>query len=92
MTVLLCFRQKKLRTVAIIATAGGAVYSFANVYMGKQQFYDQYMIPAMQKLDPEFAHKLTIWWFKYGIVPKSEGIDTPMLVRRVLFRIHSGLT
>lgn len=72
--------QKKIRSGAIASIIGIGAFSAVNIYYDKQKFYDQILIPTIQYLDPELSHKLTILWFKSGLVPKSQYKDTPILV------------
>lgn len=72
--------QKKLKSGLLVTTASITVFSVASIYYEKQKFYEKYLVPLTHKLDPESAHKLTIFWFKTGFVPRSEYVDTPLLV------------
>lgn len=85
--------QKKLKSGLLVTTASITVFSVASVYYEKQKFYEKYLVPFTHKLDPELAHKLTIFWFKTGLVPRSEYVDTPLLVgHNILLRalLHLG--
>ncbi|XKL67850.1 hypothetical protein PGB90_003341 [Kerria lacca] len=74
---------KKIRSGAIASIIGIGAFSAVNIYYDKQKFYDQILIPTIQYLDPELSHKLTILWFKSGLVPKSQYKDTPILVNKI---------
>ncbi|KAM7360149.1 dihydroorotate dehydrogenase 2 [Cochliomyia hominivorax] len=69
----------KLKTLALVCTGGGLVFSGLCIYQGQEQFYEKLLMPATRLLPPETSHKLAVWACKYKLFGKSNKADDAIL-------------
>ncbi|XP_023306561.2 dihydroorotate dehydrogenase (quinone), mitochondrial [Lucilia cuprina] len=69
----------KLKTLALVCTGGGLVFSGLCIYQGQEQYYEKILMPATRLLPPETSHKLAVWACKYKLFGKSNKPDDAIL-------------
>ena len=75
------FPQERVRGALKACAAGGVLFIGANIYLGSERFYEEFVMPALRYIDPETVHRWSIQMAKYGIVPRMKSTDDPILVR-----------
>lgn len=65
--------------LAICAGATG-LYAGVCIVRGNETFYKYTVMPFIQLLDPESAHKLAVYIAEHRLMPKSRFQDTEVLV------------
>ena len=78
------YPQKQIRDVAIIISGGTVCFSCISLYQGNEKFYKQFVMPAVQMVNPETAHKIGVALAKYQIFQKPKTPDPPILVSSYL--------
>jgi hypothetical protein len=74
------FTQARLRGALKACVAGGFIFVGANIYLGSERFYEEFVMPTLRYIDAETVHRLSIQMAKYGLVPRMKSIDNPILV------------
>lgn len=73
--------------LAICAGATG-LYTGVCIIRGDETFYKCNILPFIQLLDPESAHKLAVFIAEHRLMPKSRFQDTEILVWS--FKTHNS--
>lgn len=56
-----------------MVTAGaGVLFASLNIYKGNENFYDNFLMPVVQKFPPEASHRLAVLACKYKLFRESE--------------------
>ncbi|CAE1292947.1 DHODH [Acanthosepion pharaonis] len=74
---------KQVRDVCVIISGGTVCFSCISLYQGNEKFYKQFVMPAVQILNPETAHKIGVALAKYHFFQKPKTPDPPILKTNV---------
>lgn len=70
----------------MLTSAGCVTFCGICIYKGNERFYKEIFMPSLQKVvEPEDAHNISLNLAKYGILPKSNALDLPLLVNTCTF-------
>jgi len=72
--------QYKIKSALKVCIGGFAAYAGFNIYRGDEKFYENVLVPVVQRLDPERAHNLAVLVSKYRLIPASRYSDPSTLV------------
>lgn len=75
--------KAKLKSLVQVTTAATVLYGGYNIYRGDERFYNKYIIPVAQLLDPELAHNITVKILKWGLLPGQKTKDPSSLAINV---------
>lgn len=75
--------MKQVRDVGIIVSGGTVCFSCISLYEGNEKFYKQFIMPAVQLLNPETAHRIGVALAKYHVFQKPKTPDPPILKTKV---------
>lgn len=84
LSFLFFYLQKQVRDVCVIISGGTVCFSCISLYQGNEKFYKQFVMPAVQILNPETAHKIGVALAKYHFFQKPKTPDPPILVSSYL--------
>lgn len=62
---------KKLTSMAIVGVGGVAAFAGISFYNGNEKFYENILMPTIQKVSGETAHELAIFLCKHNLFPSS---------------------
>lgn len=79
------FLQKKIKSLCYLTLGGSLSYQLIYYKKDFNGYYDTFLRPISQYLDPEWAHKIGVSAMKYGIFPQESFQDPNVLVRFCLF-------
>ena len=72
--------QNKIKSAIVIVTTGTAIFTGHSMWSGNDRFYQQFVMPTVQMLDGETAHKVAVKAAKYKLVPKCTHQNPSILV------------
>ncbi|XP_034179213.2 dihydroorotate dehydrogenase 2 [Osmia lignaria lignaria] len=75
--------KAKLKSLVQVAAAATVLYGGYNIYRGDERFYNKYIIPVAQLLNPELAHNITVKILKWGLLPGQKTKDPSSLAINV---------
>ncbi|KAL5273655.1 DHODH family protein [Megaselia abdita] len=70
---------RKMRSLAVVSAGAGIFFAGLNVYKGNEKFYDNFVMPIVQKIPPEASHRLAVLACKYNLFPESKASDPETL-------------
>lgn len=66
--------------MAIVGVGGVAAFTGISFYNGNEKFYENILMPTIQKVSGETAHELAIFLCKHNLFPSSTLKDPESLV------------
>lgn len=70
---------QKLKSLCYVTVGGAVAYQFIYFKKDFRGYYDQYIQPISQFLNPELAHKVGVAAIKYGLFPTEQTEDPKVL-------------
>ena len=71
---------RKLKSLAVVSSCGTLLFSALQYYRNDEKFFRTILMPASRLVDPETAHTLGIFAFKWNLVPKGNHVEPESLV------------
>lgn len=79
--------KTKMRSLLVVTTGAGMVFTGINLFKGKDKFYDDFLMPLARKVPPETSHRLAVLGCKYKLFPSS-GKEDPDILSTPFFNTH----
>jgi dihydroorotate dehydrogenase len=73
--------QNKIKSLALVSGGGVGAFTAINIFNENEDFYDDFVMPLIHRLEPETSHNLAIFACKHGLFPKTRFKDPPNLVK-----------
>uniref|UniRef100_T1H2R6 Dihydroorotate dehydrogenase (quinone), mitochondrial n=1 Tax=Megaselia scalaris TaxID=36166 RepID=T1H2R6_MEGSC len=64
-----------MKSLALVVPGAGLFWASINIYKGNEKFYDNILMPIVQKIPPETSHRLAVLACKYKVFPRSKTMD-----------------
>lgn len=71
---------RKLKSLAVVSSCGALLFGALQYHRNDEKFFRTILMPATRLVDPETAHTLGIFAFKWGLVPKGDHVQPESLV------------
>lgn len=71
--------KEKLKSLLKVTSTATMLYGGVCIYQSNENFYNKFVVPLAQFLDPEFAHNTAVKILKWGLLPKQNTEDPPSL-------------
>ncbi|CAL4110092.1 unnamed protein product, partial [Meganyctiphanes norvegica] len=71
--------KRKFADIVRVGTGGGLCFCGLNMYFKNDKFYDDFVMPIFDRMDPETAHNVATQAAKYNLVPKDK-LESKLLV------------
>lgn len=82
-----------MKSLLYVSASAIGIYTGVCIYKENEKFYKDVLMPLVHLLDPEQAHKLAVFVSRHRLIPKSQHIDSEILVKAVpkLFMLTSQI-
>lgn len=64
-----------MKSLSLVVPGAGLFWASINIYKGNEKFYDNILMPIVQKIPPETSHRLAVLACKYKVFPRSKTMD-----------------
>jgi len=64
----------------VVGATGTVAFGGIGVWSGNEKFYEQFLSPLLQRVDPEVSHRAAVVATKMHIIRPSNFPDPPSLV------------
>lgn len=71
---------RKLKSLAVVSSCGALLFGGLQYYKNDEKFFRTILMPVSRLFDPETAHSLGIFAFKWNLVPKGNQVEPVTLV------------
>ncbi|XP_037071834.1 dihydroorotate dehydrogenase (quinone)-like [Pollicipes pollicipes] len=79
--------KERLRSLVLLTAGGSLSFYGIGLWSNDARFYRSLVMPAVQRLDPETAHRAAVLAGKYGLVPRDRTPD-PCVLRTSLWGLQ----
>lgn len=74
---------RKLKSLAVVSSCGALLFGALQYHKNDEKFFRTILMPASRLVDPEIAHTLGIFAFKWNLVPKGNHVKPESLVNYI---------
>ena len=78
------FPQRKLTSLVKVGVGGTVAFGVIGAWTGNEVFFEQYLLPLLNKMDPEISHRLAVFATKYHLI-RSFKLEDPKNLVSFLF-------
>lgn len=71
--------KAKLKSLVQVTAAATTLYSGFCIYQGNEKFYNKFVVPLVQFVEPELAHNIAVKFLKWGLLSGQRTEDPSSL-------------
>lgn len=71
---------RKLKSLTVVSSCGALLFGALQYHRNDEKFFRTIIMPASRLVDPETAHTLGIFAFKWNVAPMGSHIQPESLV------------
>jgi len=72
MKIISLFFQRKFKSVLVVGASGTFVFGGMGIWTGNEKFYEQFVSPFLNHMDPEVSHRAAIYVTKLHLLRSSQ--------------------